>query len=436
MRKLLKSLIVDFHEGKLPDLVPRQINFPVLPKGVRKAYVLIGMRRVGKTWMMYQHMQDLLKSGIEKKQLLYINFEDERLLDLNQASLQEILDAYFELYPSYDKSDQVYFFFDEIHVVAGWEHFIRRLLDNEKMQLFISGSSAKMLSKEIATNLRGRAITREVFTYSFAEYLTAKELSFPEPYSTSSIRYLKFHAQAYLSEGGFPEVVNMEPIMHREVLQDYIDIVVYRDVVERYQINNPQIVKRLLQYGLQNSANIFSINKVYNHFKEMGLSLSKNALYDYMDHFDDAYCLYSIPIYNFSLKKTNLKPNKIYPNDTGLITAFTVKDKFESTVRLESMVFNVLRRQFQDIFYYQTKQGHEVDFLILSPEDQIKLMQVSWEMRNEKTKQRELRALNEAMLELGVSEGAIVSFDEEWTLNTDAGRVVCVPLWKFLLGLS
>ena len=172
MRQTFERLIIDFHASTLPEPSPREMEWPVLPKGVRKARVFIGMRRSGKTWAMYQGIQSLLKRGVDKTKILYINFEDDRLQPMETRDFQDLLDAYFSLYPQHADQQDLHFFFDEIHEAPGWEKFVRRLLDRERMQIYLSGSSAKMLGKEIASALRGRTLVQEVFPFSFREYLS------------------------------------------------------------------------------------------------------------------------------------------------------------------------------------------------------------------------------------------------------------------------
>ena len=171
MKNLFKELIASFHNSEIPIPCKRQSSVPILTEKLRKAYVLIGVRRSGKTWSLYQLMHELMAKGITKSKLLYINFEDERLVDMQTKNFQEILEAYFELYPEYLNRSDIYFFFDEIHEIDGWEKFIRRLLDQEKMQLYITGSSSKMLSIEIASSLRGRTLEQEIFPFSFSRIL-------------------------------------------------------------------------------------------------------------------------------------------------------------------------------------------------------------------------------------------------------------------------
>jgi len=433
MKQVFKQIIIDFQETPLPQARGREFQLPGLPAGVRKAFVLIGMRRSGKTWSLYQHMQHLLQNGVQRDQILYINFEDDRLVNLTVKDLQSILDAYYELFPQYIDNKNLHFFFDEIHEILGWEKFIRRLLDAELMTIYISGSSAKLLSKEIATTLRGRAITREIFPFDFKEYLHFKNIVIPEKISSKQKALFSHHVKDFLRWGGFPETIHAAPALHREILQDYIEIVVYRDIVQRHKISNAMAVKRLLIYCLQNSAALFSVNKLYNSFKSMGIAISKNSLYEFMEFFADAYCIFNVPLYHFSSKKTILASKKIYPVDQGMITAYTIKQNHEEAARLETAVFAHLRHHQPDIYYYHTESNQQIDFLTVNSAGEIALYQSSLTLADPETKTREVNALRQAMSELNVNYAVIITLDEEEQITVDEGVIDCIPAWRFLL---
>lgn len=303
MKKLFKELIASFHNSEIPIPRKRQASVPILTEKLRKAYVLIGMRRSGKTWFLYQLMHELMAQGIAKSKLLYINFEDERLVDMQTKNFQEILEAYFELYPEYLNRSDIYFFFDEIHEINGWEKFIRRLLDQEKMQLYITGSSSKMLSIEIASSLRGRTLEQEIFPFSFSEFLHKLQLKLPRHIGTKERIQLGRQFGLFLLNGGFPETIGQEVDMHRALLQGCTASVIYRDIIERYQVTNTHIVKQLLAHCVKNSATIFSVTKMFNMFKSLGYAISKNSLYAFMDYFEDAYCIFSLKKFDHSQRK-------------------------------------------------------------------------------------------------------------------------------------
>lgn len=427
MVEIFKELIATFHTARLPQPIRRNMQIPPLPADVRKAYVFIGMRRSGKTWSLYEIMQNLLGQG-----LLYINFEDERLSDMQSHNFQDIIKAYFELYPSYLNRDDLYFFFDEIHEIDGWQKFIRRLLDQESMKLFITGSSAKMLSKEIASSLRGRTLVQEIFPFHFREYLEKLSVPMPPIYGTKQKIALVHHVRNFLRYGGFPETIGVSDDLHRTLLQGYISSVIYRDIIERYGIGNPHVLKQLLIHCLRNSATLFSINKMHRTFKSMDYEVSKNTLYEYMRYIEDAYCIFMIPKYDLSHRKSAQSIKKIYAVDQGLITACTMSSEFDLGAQLETAVFVHLRRKGNTVYYYHTTDGKEVDFLSIAPDQTMRLYQVSLSLRTHETRLREFIALEQAMQELNLKKGTIVTLDEEESIERAAGLIQVIPAWKFL----
>jgi hypothetical protein len=433
MKEIFKQLILDFYDETLPEPVLRHFEIPELPDNIRKAFVFVGMRRSGKTWAMYQHIQNILNHGIDKKKILYINFEDDRLSEMQTNHFQSIIDAYFTLYPQYVDERDLHFFFDEIHEIDNWEKFIRRILDRESINIYISGSSAKMLSKEIASVLRGRTIVIEIFPFSFNEYLSYQHIPLKQDYSTKQRSTISYHLQEYLTYGGFPEAISMKKNFHRNLLQGYIDVVVYRDIIERYNISNMHVVKELLKFCIQNTSSLISINKIYQRFKSHGKKIGKNSIYQFMDYFEDAYCIFTVPIYSHSINKQNINPKKIYAIDQGLITAYTIKPEFEEASRLENLVFCQLRRTTEQIFYYKTNSGKEVDFLVINSYGKIQLIQVSVSLMDPNTKKRETAALTEAMDELSLDSATIITIENDEKINFETGSIYCISLWQWLL---
>ena len=454
MKEAFKQLIIDFHKGQLPKPSYRTLNLPKLPDSIRKANVFIGMRRSGKTWALYQQMQTLLEQGIKIEQILYLNFEDDRLPKITGSDLQKILDAYFELYPQYIDQSNIHFFFDEIQEIDSWEKFIRRLLDTEKMAIYITGSSAKMLSKEIASSLRGRTVVREIFPFSFTEYLQYLNVGFNSnvALATKEQQIIKHHLQNFLQRGGFPEITALysQPtfpvkfpirfanastlsIEFRELLQSYINSVVQRDIIDRHQLKNSVLVRELCTMCLKNSAKLFSVNKSYNDLKSQGRKVGKKSLYDLMNYFEDAYCIFNVPAYNFSARKTANTEKKIYPVDQGLITAYTIKEEYEASTRLETAVFSHLRRHHQEIYYYKTDRGKEVDFLIMDEKGNPVLYQVALHLDGPETLTRETTALEEAMTKFKLKTGTIVTLDDERKIEVSSGKIQCMPIWKLFL---
>lgn len=429
MKTILSQLIDDFQERKLPTPVSRTAIFSEI-KG--KADVVIGMRRSGKTWFCFQKINHLLEKNISQNQILYLNFEDERLLEFTVRNFQEILDVYYGKFPE-NKNRTCYFFLDELQRIDQWEMFIRRLLDSENIQIFITGSSSKLLSTEIATSLRGRSLTTEIFPFSFQEFLRYHGLfaDKPKTFGSKTAAILRKAVKEYSQNGGFPEVQNIDPNIKTEILQGYIDAVLLKDVIERHKVNNITAIKHLVKTLIHSSGKKFSVNKFYNTLKSMSVKCTKNNLYNYLDHLTDAFVFYRVPIHSRSEKSRMINPVKIYTIDTGLINAMTFQNTSDFGPILENMVFMQLRRNNYQIEYINTKDGFETDFFARHPlTNDIKLIQACWQLSDKKTFDREYRGLQSAMKEFSIPSGTIVTWDDEAELDNN---INAVPIWKWLL---
>lgn len=429
METQLEQLILDFHERMLPAVWRRLLSIPLLP---HKASILVGMRRTGKTWLLYQVMQSLLEQGVPKQALVYINFEDERLLPFRTEDFQKLLNIFYRLYPQFqDKT--VYFFLDEIQNIVGWERFIRRLLDTENCQIFVTGSSAKLLSREIATSLRGRSLSTEVFPLSFREYLSFAKIPFNKTPGAKNRALIEHAWKHYLQWGGFPEIQTIEDVLLRNrVLQEYVNGVIFRDVAERYHIREMESLRYLIRHFLHAPATLFSVNKFYNDLKSQQITCSKNSLHALFGYLEDSYLIYPVYKFHTSLRVQRVNPKKTYAIDVGLLQAFNVFQPEFSSHLLENFVYMELRRRSQPIFYYHTSDGHEVDFLVQTSHT-LQLIQVSQTVENKVTFDREMHALQTAMRDLKLREGFIITAFDERTIDTPEGTVRILPAWKWSL---
>jgi len=429
MKPIITQLIDDFQERTLPQPMPRQAAFPRIEG---KADVVIGMRRTGKTWFCFQKIKELLDAGIPRPQILYLNFEDDRLLGFEVAHFQQVLDVYYAKYPHH-RDTGGYFFFDEIQRIDQWEAFIRRVLDTENVKVCLTGSSSKLLSTEIATSLRGRALTIEMFPLSFREFLVFNRLlaAPPKTFGARTAAVLRHAVQRYLAVGGFPEVQPLDRSLRREVLQSYVDAVLLKDVIERHKVSNVPALKHLVRSVMAAPGGKFSVNKFYNTLRSMGVKCTKNNLYDYLDHLVDAFVFSKVPLHTRSEKARLLNPPKMYTIDTGLLDAMTLRNSADNGPLLENMVFMHLRRSGYDVDYVTTKDGGETDFFARHKTDgTIKLIQACWDLTDAKTFAREVKGLKSAMAQFSIAEGTIVTWDDE----TDQGDGIhVVPVWKWLL---
>lgn len=383
----------------------RQLSFPQAENMIK---VAIGMRRSGKSYFLYQTIRELLAQGIVPKNILIINFEDDRLLPMTAKEMGELIDSFYTLYPE-NHHQRCYVFLDEVQNILGWEVVVRRYFESKNIQLYITGSSAKLLSKEIATSLRGRSLSIEVLPYSFKEYLAAHSIeNFSGPVGKKFFDTMRQHLLNYFTIGGFPAVQLMVKSDWRDTLQSYIDTVILRDIVERHNVTNVVLLKYLTFTLLKNAATVFSSNKFFNDVKSQGYKVAKETIYTYMGYLEDAFLIFTVPFYTESEREIQNKPKKIYAIDSGLVQMSSLGINALYGKFFENLIYLDLRRQGKTIYFYTTRDGFEVDFVTVDKDGARELIQVAWEVDDPKTMQREQRALDQAKQELGL-EGRIIT---------------------------
>ena len=395
-RPVIRQKILDAQGAALPVLTRRDVWLPAVKN---KAIAVIGMRRAGKTSFLWQLLADRRGNGVPAEGLLYFSFEDERLAGMQASDLDVLVDEYYRLHPAWRDQQRSTFFLDEIQLIPGWEMFVRRLLDSENIELFLSGSSAKLLSREVATQMRGRAMEAVVTPFSLRETLrhTGQEPAKPADRATKAQRSQLDHALAnYLDSGGFPEAQGLDARNRHELLRNYVDVVLLRDVLERHNISQPQVLRWLVQQLLGNAAGAFSINKFHADLRSRGVSIGKDTLHQMLAHLEDAFLLYSIGIATDSARRRQVNPRKVYPVDTGLIAVFDKSGKPNTGHALETVVLHALLRRGATVGYVNTSQGYEVDFYARLPDGQQQLVQVCVDVTSPDTLQREVRALEDA----------------------------------------
>ncbi len=421
-KELFKYLIKEFHEKQLPELYLRSLEIPE----TRKIVSLIGARRIGKTSYFYQVIKKLEKS-VGRERILYINFEDERILPLDVKDLNDTLEAYYELYPE-NLGNTVYLFFDEIQNIEGWEVFVRRMYDRGDLRLFLTGSSSKMLSKELATSLRGRTLAFYLYPLDFREYLAFRGVEPVKDFEYSKQRFeLKKLFEEYLYEGGFPEVVLEAPEIRQKILQDYFEMIIYRDLVERFSIRNTGLLKNLTKYLITNIGNPFSTNSYYKSIKQEQ-AVSKATLLEYVSHLEDINLVYFLPLFSYSLKKQTLNPKKVYCIDNGLRNAVSFTFSKDEGRLAENLVFLELMRREKEVYYWKTRG--EVDFVVKEKDNSLSAINVSY---TDSIEERETRALEEfsESEEFGpqVKDMILLTRDTEKKEN----GIRYIPLWKWML---
>jgi len=395
-RSTIRQKIIDAQAATLPVLTRRDVWLPAV-KG--KATAVIGMRRAGKTSLLWQILADRHASGTPREGLLYFSFEDERLADMQVQDLDLLVETFYQLNPAWRDARRASFFLDEIQLVPGWELFARRLLDSENIDLFLSGSSARMLSREVATSMRGRAMEAVVFPFSFREMLrhAGREPQKPADRMTKAERsQLAKDLLDYLANGGFPEAQGLDTRNRFELLRTYVDVVLLRDVVERHNLSQPQVLHWMVRQLLSNAAGAFSINKFHADLKSRGVAVGKDTLHSYLAHLEDAFLLCSVDLATDSERRRQVNPRKVYPVDTGLMPLFERSGKVNVGHALETAVLHELQRRGAQANYVRTPAGFEVDFYTRGPVGAEALIQVCAELDSPDTLAREVRALQDA----------------------------------------
>jgi hypothetical protein len=392
----IRQKIVDAQATPLPVLTRRDVWLPSV-KG--KATAVIGMRRSGKTSLLWQLLADRHAKGTPREGLLYFSFEDERLADMQVQDLEALVEIFYLLNPSWRDAKRATFFLDEIQLVPGWELFARRLLDSENIELFLSGSSARLLSREVATSMRGRAMEAVVTPFSLREVLRHAGRE-PSPsadrLSKATRSQLGKDLLDYLTQGGFAEAQGLDTRNRLELLRTYVDVVVLRDVLERHNLSQPQVLHWLVRQLLGNAAGAFSINKFHADLKSRGVAVAKDTLHQQLAYLEDAFLLCSLDLATDSERRRQVNPRKVYPVDTGLIALFDRSGKANLGHALETAVLHTLQRRGAQVNYVITESGFEVDFLARELDGKQVLIQVRAELDNPATLTREIRALQDA----------------------------------------
>ncbi|MDF1796224.1 MAG: ATP-binding protein [Coxiellaceae bacterium] len=407
MKELLETLLSESLETlkRAQNSTPRDYTFPEAANMIK---VATGMRRSGKTYFLYQTINKLIDQGINPKQILFINFEDDRLLPMNAKQMGQLVDQFYSLYPD-NHQKQCYLFFDEVQNVEDWYLTVRRLYDSKNVQLYLTGSSSKLLSKEIDTSLRGRALSMEIFPYSFNEFLSANHIPPPTaPFGQASLDNMKQHLLDYFAVGGFPAVTQLPENEWRESLQGYVDTVILRDIVERHNISNVALLKYLINSLLKNTAAPFSVNKFANDIKSQGYKISKDTLHNYIAYIQDAYLIFTVPFYSESERIRQNRPKKIYTIDNGLSNACSINIHNNFGKLFESLIYLDLRRQNKKIYYHHTAEGYEIDFITIDEKNQHEIIQICWDSNDSKTMEREQRAIDVSANSLGIN-GKIIT---------------------------
>ncbi|WP_324735965.1 ATP-binding protein [Thermococcus sp. SY098] len=428
MKPEIAKVLVEWQESWTPPLIEREFDMSLIPQNINKVITFAGCRRVGKTYLMFQLINELSKK-IPKEKIFYINFEDERL-EKRIDTLTEIIPTIEELF---GRKDPLYLFLDEIQNIEGWDTWVRRINDSRRdIRLFLSGSSSKLSSREIPTSLRGRALTFEVFPLNFREFLKFRGFKLPKNLEFSDKKFELLNLlREYLLYGGFPEIVLVNDVrIKRMLVREYFNTIVSLDIVERYNVRDPEELRTFIRLLL--NSEYFSLSKLEKTMKSMGYSISKATLSNYLRYLAECYFAFPIEIYASKVKLRIQHPKKIYFVDTSFLTFLSVKFSDNIGKLMENTVFVELMRRG---YYPNYAKGNnwEVDFVI--PEEEL-LIQVSYDVTNPETMKREVRGITSASKVFGWSNLLVITWDYESYLSFNGREIKFVPLWKWLLGVQ
>lgn len=369
-----------------------------LPKIAGKVHAVIGMRRAGKTTFLRQ-LQAMQRATAPPYRALYFSFDDDRLAQIDATQLSLLLEEYYRRLPELRGRETTWWFLDEIQLVPGWERFVRRVMDSERVEIIVSGSSARMLSREVHTSLRGRAMATVIRPFGLREFLRhrAEEPDLPAAQWTAAQRSLvEQRFREFLEAGGFPEAQGLPPTVRIELLQGYVDAVLFCDVVERYAVQQVGALRWLVRQCLRNPTGSFSGHRFWLDLRAQGLGVAKDAVHAMLAYLQDAFLISTIPIATDSERRRNSNARKIYPVDPGLIGAFDTSGRSNLGPALETAVLNELENRQAEVGYVKTDDGLEVDFRVRYRGRAPELIQVCADVSDAATLERELRALRSA----------------------------------------
>lgn len=423
-----KQIITFWKEFNVPKALEREIKVDVNTDFI---ITITGPRRAGKTYFCFELINQLITKGILKQNILYINFEDNKLIGAESKDLDILLQTFFEL-SQINEKQKIYLFFDEIQTVKNWDSWVRTINDTRKdIQIVLTGSSSKLLSKEISTKLRGRVLNYEIFPLSFKEIVNWKNIK----YDLKNISYSKDKTEikklflSFVIEGGYPAII-FQDLKKENILQSYYDSMIFKDIIERYRIEDVNKLKSLANLLFESVSKEMSYNKLANKLNSIGFKTSKNTVIEYLSYFEDAYLFFQNLKYEYSLAKQLGSIKKIYCIDNGLLNAVSFKFSDDFGKLLENLVFIELRRRNEQIYYF--RKTYECDFLIVRKNKVSSAIQVTKKLDDDNEK-REINGLLEVMNEYKLKEGIILTEDQEEEKILEDKKIRIIPVWKWLL---
>lgn len=416
-KELPKFISRDFYDERISSFIKND-----------EIVVLKGIRRCGKSTLLLNQIKRLEQNGVEKKDILFVNLEDPRFTNhLNIELLSKIKEVYMEYL---NPNSKPYIFLDEIQNIPFWEKWVNKEYELKLSHIFITGSNSSMLSSEIATTLSGRYLSVEVFPLSFKEFLHFKDIKISSKLDFVDKKIdINRAFEEFMSFGAFPKVLDYEESLKKELLTTYKDSILLKDIVARYKLKSLTTLEEISAFLLSNSGIIQSISKIKNSF-----SISFDMARDYVEYLKNAYVLFEVKKFDYSLRKQNLNDKKYYSIDLGLSNLYRVANLKYRGSNLETIVaIELLRRGF-DVYYYKTTSSLEIDFVVVKDKIIVELIQVSKSLENEKTKKRELEVFKKTIDELMLQDVkcTVISEDKSTKINIDDLDIEVINILEWL----
>lgn len=412
--------IIDFWQkaAQKKELRPREI-IKTIDYRSKEIVDLVGVRRSGKSSILNLIIKKLNLNG----DFLFLNFEDPFFINNNNP---EVIEEAIEIFKEYFSPKLKYLFFDEIQEIDRWEKAVRKLRDGTDYKIFLTGSSSKLLSGEIASLLTGRHLSYRVFPLSFKEFLQFKKIDLSDKKDLILKEKIIFkNFNSYLLTGGFPEMVLSQD---KKILKDYFLDILQKDIVMRHNIREKELLEKIAVYLFSNLSKTVSIESIKDTFN-VSFALASS----YFEYLKESFLVFELPLFAYSLKKQSKALKKIYAIDTGLANIVSFRFSEDKGRMMENIVFLHLKRNWPEIYYYKTKNSLEVDFLVKEKTKPKELMQVCWSLKDSKTKEREVNSLITALKELGLKKGLILTMDEKEDIKISNKIISVKPIYKWLL---
>lgn len=429
-KDVIKSLIA-IKQSEIPfDVIERDEKLPIDRK---KIITIPGVRRCGKSTLMEIVINTLIERGVPRENILWLGFDDERLKGMTSEELDEVIASYMEMFPNISIKD-VYMFFDEIQLIKDWEYFVLRVYKSYCKNIYICGSNATMLSTELSSALRGYPLEYETYPLSFNEYCRFKGIN-TSSYLEQDKAKLRTAFEEYNQESAFPEIVLTSSKSEQlKLLHGYFDTMLLKDLAEHYKISNTSVVRYFVKRVMANLTKPTSINAIYKDIKSQGMKVGKDDLYLWANYICDIFMFIRISKYDRSLVKEQKSLDKYYCIDNGIRGAVLMPQSHDNGKNLENTVFMQLNRSklpSDKISYYQGDS--ECDFVLQRNDNVAQLIQVTWDMSDESTREREINGIWEASTATGCNNLLIITKDEETVITREGKLINVVPAWKWLL---